>query len=120
MIHRDLQVYKDSIKFIVEIYKLTKGFPKCEMYGLTSQMRRAAVSIPSNISEGAGRKGPKEFIHFLYISTGSASELETQLDVAHQLGYITSEEIHTNLIKTVTHIKLMLLNLIKSLEAPKS
>jgi len=78
MDHKDLDVWKRSMDLVQLIYEYTKLFPKEEMYGLTSQMRRAAVSIPSNIAEGAARKGDKEFIQFLMLSLGSLSELETQ------------------------------------------
>jgi four helix bundle protein len=77
MDHKDLDVWKRSMDLVVKVYQITKLFPDTEKYGLTSQMRRAAVSIPSNITEGAARKGDKEFIQFLYISIGSLSELET-------------------------------------------
>ncbi|MFV8360212.1 four helix bundle protein [Flavobacterium sp. LS1P3] len=77
MDHKDLDVWKRSMDLVVKVYQITKLFPDTEKYGLSSQMRRAAVSIPSNITEGAARKGDKEFIQFLYISIGSLSELET-------------------------------------------
>lgn len=70
--HRDLEVWKRGISFVTTIYKLTDSFPKEELYGLTSQIRRAAISIPSNIAEGAARKSNKEFIHYLYIALGSS------------------------------------------------
>jgi four helix bundle protein len=75
--HKDLNVWKKSMQFVMEIYSLTSHFPKEEIYGLTSQIRRAAVSIPSNISEGAARQTKKEFCQFLYIAMGSLAELET-------------------------------------------
>ena len=86
--HKDLEVWKRAIDFVVSIYKLTETFPKEERYGLTAQMRDSAVSIPSNIAEGAGRNSNKEYIRFLYISLGSASELETQLIISDKLNYI--------------------------------
>ena len=73
--HKDLIVWQKAIDFVVEIYFLSDGFPKSELYGLTNQIRRAAVSVPSNIAEGSSRKSGKEFIQFLYIASGSASEL---------------------------------------------
>ena len=76
------------MELVKEIYRVTRDFPKEEIYGLVSQMRRAAVSIPSNISEGAARGGDREFIQFLIIARGSLSELETQLIISHDLGYI--------------------------------
>ena len=80
--HKNLEVWKDSLELTNEIYSLTKNFPKYERFGLSSQMERAAVSVTSNIAEGAARGSDKEFIRFLYYSVGSISELETQLFVA--------------------------------------
>ena len=77
------------MELVKEIYRVTREFPKEEIYGLVSQMRRAAVSIPSNISEGAARGGDREFIQFLIIARGSLSELETQLLISNDLGYLT-------------------------------
>jgi four helix bundle protein len=85
--HKDLDVWKKSMDIVVDIYGITKDFPKDEIYGLTSQIRRAAVSIPSNIAEGAARNTDKEFMQFLYISLGSASEVETQLLLAQRLQF---------------------------------
>ena len=82
---RDLIVWQRAIELTVEIYKLTRAFPKEEMYGLTSQMRRASVSVASNIAEGRGRLNPAEFRQFLGIAQGSIFELKTQLTVARQL-----------------------------------
>ena len=90
--HKDLEVWKRSMDFVVDLYSVTKIFPNDELYGLTSQMRRAAVSIPSNIAEGSARQGNKEFIHFLYIALGSTVELETQLIIAYKLNYINKEK----------------------------
>lgn len=85
--HKELDVWKQSVDLVVEVYRITRGLPKEEIYGLTSQIRRAAVSIPSNISEGAARQTEKEFIQFLHVALGSASELETQLIIASKLKY---------------------------------
>lgn len=90
--HKDLDVWKRSVDFVVDLYVETKTFPKEELYGLTSQIRRAAVSIPSNVAEGAARHGNKEYIHFLYIALGSSVELETQLIIAYKLNYIDKEK----------------------------
>lgn len=77
--HKDLRVWQESMTLVTQIYKVSEGFPKHEAYGLSSQIRRAAVSIPSNIAEGAGRKGENEFTRFLYIALGSLSEVETSM-----------------------------------------
>jgi four helix bundle protein len=110
--HMDLDVWKLSMDFVDEVYTITGTFPDSEKFGLTSQLRRAGVSIPSNIAEGAGRSYKKEFIRFLYISMGSLSEVETQLEIAHRRGYIeTIEDQRT----TLTRIRRMLIGLIKRL-----
>lgn len=87
--HHDLLAWQEAIKLVKEIYEVTANFPQHEVYGLTSQMRRAAISIPSNIAEGAARKGDPEFLQYLTISRGSLSELETQLIISNEIGYIT-------------------------------
>ena len=114
--HEDLNVWKDSIKLVTKIYKLTKEFPKSELYGLTNQIRRSAISIPSNIAEGSGRKSKKEYIQFLYISLGSIVELDTQLLIAVNLGYLSNKEIRADLLT----IKKMLIGLIHSIERKES
>src|SRR6266498_3844597 len=86
--HQKLEAWNKAVELVTDIYKRTERFPKEERYGLTSQIRRAAVSIPANIAEGAGRHSRKEFAHFLSNSQGSASELETELIIAHRLGYL--------------------------------
>jgi four helix bundle protein len=88
--HKDLEIWKDGIKLVTKIYKLTKDFPKEELYGLTSQMRRAAVSYPSNLAEGAARESITEYIRYIYISLGSLSELETQLIISRNLGFLSN------------------------------
>jgi four helix bundle protein len=89
--YRDLDVWQRSVEFAVFLYGLTDGFPPSEDYGLTSQMRRAAVSIASNIAEGHARPG-REFGRFLGIALGSVAELETQLEIAHRLNHLTAED----------------------------
>jgi four helix bundle protein len=86
--HQELRVWQESIYLVKEIYSLTAKFPKSELYALTSQMRKAVISIPSNIAEGAARNSNKEFLRFLYIARGSLSELETQLIIANELKYL--------------------------------
>ena len=112
--HKDLDVWIKSMELVTDIYKITKQFPKEEMYGLTNQIRRAAVSIPSNIAEGAARNSDKEFIQFLYIALGSTVEVETQIMISQNLKYI--EEI-PEILENITSIKQMLLGLIKHLKA---
>ncbi len=90
--HRDLDAWKNAIALVTYVYKITKGFPSDEKYGLISQIRRSAVSIPSNIAEGAGRNHNKEFIQFLYIALGSASEIETQILISYNLKYISEDD----------------------------
>lgn len=98
MSHKKLDAWKLSMDLVVEIYNITKLFPKEELYGLTNQIRRSAVSIPSNIAEGCARKNNKETIQFLYISIGSISEVETQLLIAKKLNYVKDlEAILSNL-----------------------
>ncbi|KKW23183.1 MAG: S23 ribosomal protein family protein [Parcubacteria group bacterium GW2011_GWA2_51_12] len=88
--YKDLLVWQRSIELVVEIYNLTDRFPKVEVYGLISQMRRAAVSIPSNIAEGRLRGHRKEYLHFLLNAYGSGGELETQLEISKKLHFVTS------------------------------
>jgi len=90
--HKDLEVWKMAMEMVTKTYTLTRTFPKEELYGLTYQIRRSAVSIPSNIAEGAGRNSSKEFLQFIYIATGSLSELETQIIIAHNLGYLNNDQ----------------------------
>lgn len=110
--HKDLLVWQKSMDLSVLVYKTTNTFPKEELYGITSQMRRASVSIPSNIAEGYGRFSDKEFVRFLFISLGSASELETQIDLSLRLGFI-SEDNHNALNNLTQETLKMLIALIK-------
>ena len=89
--HEKLEVWKKSVDFVVEIYKVTEDFPKEEKFGLTSQIRRASVSIPANIAEGAARTSEKEFLYFLSISQGSASEVSTEILIAFRLGFLSEK-----------------------------
>ncbi len=111
---RDLEIWKLGKGIVVEVYRVTKGFPKEEIYGLVSQMRRAAVSIPSNVAEGFNRKHNAEYRQFLYIALGSCAELETHVEIAHDLGFITGTG-RDNLLEQLDHESKMLRNLIKRL-----
>jgi len=111
--YKELQLWKTSMDFVIEIYKITDNFPSSEKFGLTSQLRRSSVSIVSNIAEGSCRKNTKEFIYFLYISNGSLSEVETQLEVANRLKYFQDIE---SMDQRIRYMRSMLLNLIHSLE----
>jgi four helix bundle protein len=86
--HHKLEAWNQAVELVTEVYRKTESFPKEERYGLTSQIRRAAVSIPANIAEGAARFSSREFARFLSNAQGSASELETELLIAHRLGYL--------------------------------
>jgi four helix bundle protein len=110
--HKDLEVWKVSVDFVTELYILTNSFPKSELFGLTSQIRRAAVSIPSNIAEGAARKNTREFIQFLYIALGSLSEIDTQIIIAKNLKYLDDIDKSTEKIK---YLRVLLTSLIKAL-----
>jgi four helix bundle protein len=92
--YRDLKVWQRAVEVCVEIYKITDRFPKSEAYGLTSQIRRSAVSIASNVAEGHGRP-TRDFARFLSIARGSLSELETQLEIARRIGYLSPEDFKT-------------------------
>ena len=113
--YKDLKVWQKSYELCLEIYRITAKFPKEERYGLTSQIRRSVVSIPSNIAEGYGRKTTKDYIRMLYISYGSVCELETQILLAGDLDLIEKGELGT-LKKDIAEIERMLKALIKSLE----
>ncbi|MCB5246667.1 MAG: four helix bundle protein [Candidatus Cloacimonetes bacterium] len=114
--YRDLDVYKISLDLVLDVYSETQKFPQSEMYGLISQMRRCAVSIPSNIAEGSGRHSTKEFIQFLYVSNASLSELETQLEISKRLGYINDVE---HISCGIGRVRVMLNNLIRALNEKK-
>jgi four helix bundle protein len=91
--YRDLEAWEEAMKLSEDIYRLTEKLPSSELYGLTSQMRRGSVSIPSNIAEGHARKGEKEFLHHLSIARGSLVELETQSILCVRLGFIIREDL---------------------------
>lgn len=111
--HRNLKVWQKAVELVVIIYKIThKFFPKSEIYGLSQQIRRAAVSIPSNLAEGAARKTRKEQLQFLYVARGSISELDTQLEIAFQLKYFDFK-IFDEVNRRISEISKMLDGLIK-------
>lgn len=110
--YKDLEVWQKSIVFVTDIYNQTNNFPKEEMYGLVSQLRRSAVSVPSNIAEGSARQSNKEYIQFLYIALGSLVELDTQLIIAENIKFISNETLSDLQIK-MEEIGKMLNGLIK-------
>jgi len=97
---RDLRVWQKSIDLVEDVYRVTELFPKQEVFGLCSQLRRAAVSIPSNIAEGHAREHLKEYLHFLSVSLGSLAELVTQLEIATRLSYLSKEKLNQILEQT--------------------
>ena len=113
--YKELKVWQKSYQLCLEMYKVTKTFPKNEGFGLTSQMRRATRSIPSNIAEGYGRKTTPEYLRFLYIAYGSTCELETQMLLSGDLGYLNKENL-SELQRDIGEVERMLKALIKSLE----
>lgn len=113
--HKDLDAWKNAIELVEAIYSLTKSYPKEELFGLVSQMRLAAVSIPSNIAEGAGRNHDKEFQQFLYIALGSVAELDTQLLLSERLEYVTRYEFE-ELNNLITLIRSQISGLVKYLK----
>lgn len=112
--HKELVVWQKSMLLVEEVYRLAKKLPKEETYALSDQMRRAVVSIPSNIAEGNGRESEKEFARFLTIAQGSNAELETQLLICRRLGYVSSEELRSA-CSLQEEISKMLRTLIKKL-----
>ena len=111
---KDLKVWQKSIQLVTSIYSTTTGFPKEEIYGITSQIRRYAISIPSNIAEGAGRGTKKDFSHFLDIAKGSSFELETQLIISKELGFL-NDLIFESLISELSEVQKMITGLQKSI-----
>ena len=112
--YKDLEVWKLSIELVKEIYRITEKFPPSEIYGLTNQIRRAAVSIPSNIAEGQERNSAKEFRQFLAIALGSVAEIETQLIIAKEIHYLTEAEVEP-FMASIDRLRKMTRGLIKSI-----
>ena len=106
MDHKDLEVWKKSMDLVAEVYHWTKSLPDDEKFGLMSQMRRAAVSIPSNIAEGSARKGDKELIYFVNVAIGSVAELETHYLIALRLGFSDSNKVLSDLLINVKKLLL--------------
>ncbi len=114
--HKDLILWKKGVEFVTAIYEVTALFPKTEIYGITNQLRRAAVSIPSNIAEGSGRRSSKELIQFLHVTLGSISEVDTQLLIAKNLKYI-HEDAYLKLTNDLTELSKMTTALIRILSS---
>ena len=110
--HKNLEIWKKSMEFVSYIYGMTESFPKTEIYGITNQLRRGAVSIPSNISEGASRSGIKDRRRFYQIARSSLVELDTQLEIAIRLNYIHDSQM-PDLSERLNHVFAMLTNLIE-------
>jgi four helix bundle protein len=117
--YKELKVWQKSYTFCLQIYQETRKFPSEEKFGLTSQIRRSAVSIPSNIAEGYGRKTTVDYIRFLYIAYGSLCELETQIMLSGDLSYIKNQNLDS-LLENLSEIERMLKALIRSLEEKHS
>ena len=112
--HQKLEVWQKAMKLVPDIYVLTRSFPDEEKFGLTNQIRRCAVSIPSNIAEGHARKSEGDFIRFLRIAYGSSAELETQLTLARELEFISQQDFDT-LMDSLTGVRMMLNKLMSSI-----
>ena len=112
--YKDLKIWQKGIEIVDKVYEITSGFPKSELYGLAGQMRRAAVSIPSNVAEGFARKSNKEYKQFLYVSLGSCAELDTQLIIAKRRGYVEGRKAK-ELAEEINHESRMLSSLISKL-----
>ncbi len=113
--HKDLIVWQKAMDLVLDVYKITASFPKTEVYGLASQMQRAAVSIPSNIAEGHGLKQTLAYGRHLAVANGSLTELETQLEIADRLGYLSAE--HGAIMQKANEVGRMLAGLRRSLRA---
>ena len=117
--HKRLDLWKQAVEMVVQVYEVTNEFPREEIYGLTAQLRRAAVSVPSNISEGLTRRSVADKLHFLNISQASLSEIDTQTEIAMRLGFL-SEEKFTIVQDRLIHVQRLLGGLIRSIVAKRS
>lgn len=113
--YRDLLVWQKAIDMVIECYRISDAFPKSELYGITSQFRRAAVSVPTNIAEGRGRRSTSAFLHFLDIAYGSLMEVETILEITSRLSFLNTESYQSFANRT-SEIGRMINGLIASLE----
>lgn len=113
--YRDLEIWQKSMELVTRIYTLSQKFPREEIYGLTSQIRRSAVSIPSNIAEGRGKRSTKDFLRFLNIAYGSLAELETQLLISQNLGFVEGQEVE-RLLDDASRIGRMMNGMMAGLE----
>jgi len=116
--YRDLVIWQKGLELSLNLYKVTKSFPQEERYGLISQIRKAAVSVPSNIAEGQARYSKKEFVRFLYFAKGSLAELDTQCIMAKELEYIT-ENTYKGLSSKIDELQRMIFSLIRKLEGSR-
>ena len=114
--YKDLLIWKKGIVLVIKVYELSKAFPSEELYALTNQIKRASVSIPSNIAEGYGRNTDKSFSHFIDISRGSLCELETQLIIAKELGFIVNLELYNEVLALIIEESKMINAFSKSLK----
>ena len=114
--YKDLLIWQKGIKIVILVYQLVKSFPKEEIYALTSQLKRASVSIPSNIAEGYGRNSDKSFSHFLDISRGSLFEIETQLIIAKELGFISDDFLYQEILSQIEEESKMINSFSKTLK----
>ena len=115
---KELRIWQKGMEIVKDTYLLTKKFPKEELYGLSSQMKRSAISIPSNVAEGFKRYHNKEYSQFLYIALGSIGELETQVIIAQELGFIAKEELEA-ISEKIDHVSKMTASLINKLKITK-
>jgi four helix bundle protein len=113
--YKDLMIWQRSIALVTEVYKLTQGFPAEEKYGIVQQIKRSAVSIPSNIAEGAAQNNTKEFRQFLGIALGSMAELDTQLIISDKLSFIQDTELYNEIVKELGELRAMTIALVNKL-----
>ena len=118
--YKDLLIWQKGIDIVINLYQLVEDFPKQETYALSSQLKRASVSIPSNIAEGYGRNSTQSYIHFVSISRGSLFELETQLIIAQKLKFVKNESLLSELMNQITEESKMINSFLSKLESSKS